>query len=65
MSEIEAATNGVNGTSEEPAIPSEMLPSEIALQDEKNERLEEEERKRKRDPPIVFKEADVSEYVDI
>jgi desumoylating isopeptidase 1 len=64
MSEVEAATNGVNGTTEPPAIPSEMLPSEIALQEEKNERLEEEERKRKRDPPVVYKEVDPKEELD-
>lgn len=54
MSEAE---NGVNGSSEN--VPHEMLPSEQALEDEAAERKAEEERKRARDPPIVFKEIDV------
>lgn len=55
MSEPENS-NGVNGSSE--SVPQEMLPSEQALEDEAAERRAEEERKRARDPPIVFKEID-------
>lgn len=58
MSEAENS-NGVNGGSAE-NVPPEMLPSEQALEDEAAERRAEEERKRARDPPIVFKEIDVS-----
>lgn len=57
MSEAENS-NGVNGGSE--TVAPEMLPSEQALEDEAAERRAEEERKRARDPPIVFKEVDVS-----
>lgn len=57
MSEAENS-NGVNGSSEN--VPQEMLPSEQAIEDEAAERRAEEERKRLRDPPIVFKEIDVS-----
>ncbi|XP_063704558.1 uncharacterized protein LOC134833978 [Culicoides brevitarsis] len=51
MSEAE---NG-NGTAE---VAAEMLPSEQALEDEAAEKRAEEERKRARDPPIVFKDID-------
>lgn len=54
MSEIEEVTNG----GAKPKIPAEMLPSEQALEDEAQERLAEEEKKKNRDPPIVFKEID-------
>lgn len=57
MSEAENS-NGVNGGSEN--VAAEMLPSEQALEDEAAEKRAEEERKRARDPPIVFKEIDVS-----
>ncbi|XP_058444797.1 uncharacterized protein LOC131426236 [Malaya genurostris] len=57
MSESEADTqnglNGVNGS-----IPPEMLPSEKALKEEEAERLAEEERKKNREQPIIFKEVD-------
>lgn len=56
MSEVEVTeiTDVTNGGSDGPAIPSEMLPSEKALEDEAREKREEEERKRARDPPVVF-----------
>lgn len=57
MSEGEAeSVNGVNGVAE--SIPSEMLPSEKALKEEEAERLAEEERKKNREQPIIFKEVD-------
>lgn len=40
-------------------LPSELLPSERAFEDEARERHEEEERKKARDPPIVFTDVDV------
>lgn len=42
----------------EAAIPEEMLPSEQVLQDEANERKAEEERKKARDPPVIFNTVD-------
>lgn len=45
-------------------IPSEMLPSEQVLEDEARERREEAERKRLRDPPIVFNVVDAKEELD-
>ncbi|XP_053687433.1 uncharacterized protein LOC128736941 [Sabethes cyaneus] len=57
MSEGEAESqnglNGVNGS-----IPPEMLPSEKVLKEEEAERLAEEERKKNREQPIIFKEVD-------
>lgn len=57
MSEGEAesmnGSNGVNGS-----IPPEMLPSEKVRKEEEAERLAEEERKKNREPPIIFKEVD-------
>lgn len=57
MSEGEAesmnGSNGVNGS-----IPPEMLPSEMVRKEEEAERLAEEERKKNREPPIIFKEVD-------
>lgn len=41
-----------NGNGE--PIPSEMLPSEQVLEDEANERKAEEERKKARDPPVIY-----------
>lgn len=61
MSEGEAesmnGSNGVNGS-----IPPEMLPSEMVRKEEEAERLAEEERKKNREPPIIFKEVDVRMY---
>lgn len=57
MSEGEAESmNGVNGVNG--SIPPEMLPSEKVLKEEEAERLAEEERKKNREPPIIFKEVD-------
>lgn len=56
--EIMSETGEVNGSAAVAAIPSEMLPSEQVLEDEARERKEEEERKRNRDPPIVFRSID-------
>lgn len=56
MSEVELNGAGVVGH----VIPSEMLPSENALEEEARERQAEEERRKNREPPIVFKEIDVS-----
>lgn len=56
MSEVEAAElNGASGHD----IPSEMLPSEQVLEDEARDRQAEEERRKNREPPIVFKDIDV------
>lgn len=67
----EAAAEQLNGNSngagamddldseEVEARPAKTLPSDRVLEQERQERLEEEERKRARDPPIVFKEMEV------
>lgn len=57
MSEVQAETNGAG------AIPSEMLPTERALEDEEKERQVEEERRKNREPPVVFTNIDVSRLV--
>lgn len=55
------ALNGVNGGENGAnGIPPEMLPSEKVLKEEEAERLAEEERKKNREQPIIFKEVDVS-----
>lgn len=60
MSETEVnGAVGENG-SEMRSGDGEQLPSERVLEDEANERRQEEERKRLRDPPIVFRDIDVS-----
>jgi len=57
MSEVETAElNGAAGH----AIPSEMLPSEQALEDEARDRQAEEEKRKNREPPIVFKDVDAN-----
>lgn len=57
MSEVEAADlNGASGHS----IPQEMLPSDAQLEEDARERAAEEERRKNREPPIVFKDIDVS-----
>lgn len=56
MSEMED-TNNVAGDSS-PVINSQMLPSEKVLEEEAAERLAEEERKKNREPSIVFNEID-------
>lgn len=38
------------------SAPAEMLPSERVMQMEEDEKREQEEKKRYRDPPIVFKD---------
>lgn len=48
-----------NGTTND-EIPRDMLPSEKVLEEEAAERAADEERKRNRDPPIVFKNVNVS-----
>lgn len=55
MSEVEAAEH--NGAS---AIPSEMLPSQDSVDSLDNEREAEKERKRNREPVILFEDIDVS-----
>ncbi|KAJ6637084.1 Desumoylating isopeptidase 1 [Pseudolycoriella hygida] len=55
MSEVESP-GATNGTS--PIIPSEMLPSERVLEDEAKERQAEEERRKNREPPVVFTNID-------
>lgn len=57
MSEVEAAE--LNGASGLP-IPPEMLPSDAQLEEDARERADEEERRKNREPPIVFKDIDVS-----
>lgn len=60
MSEVESEMNGNrinNGVT--PVIPSEMLPSEQALEDEAKERQAEEEKRKNRDPPVVFTNVEV------
>lgn len=60
MSEVESEMNGGsinNGVS--PIIPSEMLPSEQVLEDEAKERQIEEEKRKNRDPPVIFTNIDV------
>lgn len=60
MSEVESEMNGNrinNGVT--PVIPSEMLPSEQVLEDEAKERQAEEEKRKNRDPPVVFTNIDV------
>lgn len=57
MSEV-AEAGATNGTST--IIPSEMLPSERVLEDEAKERQAEEERRKNREPPVVFTNIDVS-----
>lgn len=54
MSEVQTEINGAG------AIPSEMLPTERALEDEAKERQVEEERRKNREPPVVFTNIDVS-----
>lgn len=64
MSEVESSEmNGSGGVSsqQQPEIPSEMLPSEQALEDEAIEKRAEEEKKKQRDPPVVFTDIDVSQ----
>lgn len=61
MSEVESA-GATNGTS--PIIPSEMLPSERVLEDEAKERQVEEERRKNREPPVVFTNIDVRILLD-
>lgn len=57
MSEIDAAEqlNGAAGND----IPSEMLPSQDRLREDSVELQEENERKKNREPAIVFKDVDV------
>lgn len=45
-------------------IPSEMLPSEQVLQDEANERQAEEERKKAREPPVIFNTVEAKVELD-
>lgn len=59
--EMSDAANG-NGNAE--AVPEEMLPSEQVLRDEATERRAEEERKRARDPPIIFNSVDAKVELD-
>lgn len=54
--------NGTNGDAI--IIPSEMLPSEQALEDEEREREEEAERKKQREPVIVFNTIDPKVELD-
>lgn len=49
----------LNGGGNGPVIPSEMLPTERALEDEAKERQAEEERRKNREPPVVFADIDV------
>lgn len=57
MSEVEAAElNGAAGH----AIPPEMLPSDAQLEEDAKEREAEEERRKNREPVVVFKDIDVS-----
>uniref|UniRef100_A0A6M2DRE0 Putative muscle system process n=1 Tax=Xenopsylla cheopis TaxID=163159 RepID=A0A6M2DRE0_XENCH len=64
MSETEVnGAVGENG-SEMRSGDGEQLPSERVLEDEANERRQEEERKRLRDPPIVFRDIDVPREFD-
>lgn len=58
MSEIEASEqlNGATGHT----VPPEMLPTQQQLDDEAREREAEEERKKNREPAIVFNDIDVS-----
>lgn len=60
MSEVETAELNGGGAAAGHVIPSEMLPSEQALEDEAKERQADEERRKNREPPVVFKDIDVS-----
>lgn len=58
MSEIDAAElNGAAGND----IPSEMLPSQNRLREDSVEMQEENERRKNREPAIIFKDVDVSD----
>lgn len=57
MSEVEAAElNGAAGH----AIPAEMLPTQDQLNEDAREKEAEEERRRNREPVVVFQDIDVS-----
>lgn len=64
MSEIEA-NEGVNGGAAAVAssdIPEEMRPSETRLRQDSQDSNEENERKKAREPAIVFKDIEVNKY---
>lgn len=58
VSEAAAAGNGEAAGSD---IPPEMLPAQNRLRQDSNELEEENERRKNREPAIVFKDLDVSE----
>lgn len=60
MSEIEVNGSSPTNGGDIRSGDGQQLPSERVLEEEANERRQEEERKRLRDPPIVFRDIDVS-----
>lgn len=58
MSEVEASAEQVNGAAGSD-IPEEMRPSETRLRQDSQELNEENERKKAREPAIVFKDIEV------
>lgn len=62
MSEVEAGE--LNGAAAH-SIPAEMLPSQESLEEEAKEREAEEERRRNREPAVVFTDIDVSTSSDV
>lgn len=59
MSDVEVTNGGASNGGAGNGIPAEMLPTERAMEDEANERAAEEERRRNREPPVVFQNIDV------
>ncbi|XP_026473815.1 uncharacterized protein LOC113377647 isoform X2 [Ctenocephalides felis] len=64
MSEIEVNGSSPTNGGDIRSGDGQQLPSERVLEEEANERRQEEERKRLRDPPIVFRDIDVPREFD-
>lgn len=58
MSDVDAAE--LNGAAAVNAVPQEMRPSQLLLEEDAREREEEEERRKNREPAVAFKDIDVS-----
>nr|XP_040237342.2 uncharacterized protein LOC120958536 [Anopheles coluzzii] len=56
--DADASTNGNAGTNGTAPAATPLLPSQKVLEEEEAERLAEEERKRNREPPIIFTDVD-------
>lgn len=59
--EVEAAAAAANGEAAGNDIPPEMLPAQNRLRQDSTELEEENERRKNREPAIVFKDLEVSE----